>query len=137
MEAKEWLGRYRLLEQDIRAQKEHLARLSAAATSTTAKNTGGAPGASGVSRKIENAVIDAEVIKSRIREMQKEQRAIVRAIDNLKNPQSRAVLTFLYICGFTQEETAKKMGYADAKSVRGKRSIALGEIRIPSAYKSP
>lgn len=89
-----------------------------------------------MSRKIENAVIDAEVIKSRIREMQKEQRAIARAIDKLKNPESRAVLTYLYICGLTQEEAAKRMAYADAKSIRRKRDIALRIIRVPSAYKS-
>lgn len=136
MKAKKWVSRYKLLEQDISAQRERLARLAAAATSTTAKNTGGTPGASGVGRKIENTVTDADVIKSRIREMQKEQRAIVRAIDKLKNPESRAVLTYLYICGLTQEEAAKKMDYADAKSIRRKRDIALRTIRVPSAYES-
>lgn len=125
-----------MLEQDIRAQREHLARLAEAATSTTAKNNGGLSGASGVSRKIENAVADADVIKARIREMQKEQRTIVRTINTLNDPQHRAVLTYLYICGLTQEETAKKMDYADAKSIRRKRNIALRKIRVPSAYKS-
>lgn len=136
MTAKDWLSRYSALTDDIEAKKERLARLAAAATSTTAKNNGGMPGGSGVSRKIENAVGDAEALKDQIREMKREQRAIERAIDKLKDPRSRAVLTYIYILGLTQEETAKRLNYEDTKSIRQKRDAALGHICIPSAYKN-
>lgn len=135
MTAKEWLSRYKVLTYDIEAQKESLARLTAAATSTTAKNNGGMPGGSGVSRKIETAVVNADVIKAQIRDMQREQRAITQAINKLTDPQSRAVLTYIYICGLTQEETARRIGYQDPKTIRQKRDAALRNIRVPNAYK--
>lgn len=130
MTAKEWLSRYKPIEQSITAHKEHIAQLLAAATSTTAKSNGGMPGSSGVSRKIENAVTQIDDIKAQIRELQKEQRAIVRAINAIKEPRGCAVLTYLYVCGFTVEETAQRMNYAQ-RTIFRIRDKALAHIKVP------
>lgn len=133
MTAKEWMSRYKPIEQSITAHKEHIAQLAAAVTSTTAKSNGGMPGSSGVSRKIENPIIQMDDIKAQIRELQKEQRAIVRAINAIKEPRGCAVLTYLYVCGFTLEETAQRMNY-DRKTISRIREQALTHIRVPDRY---
>lgn len=130
MTAKEWLSRYKTLGQDIAAQKERLAQLAASAASTTAKNNGGMPGGSGVSRKIERAVVAAAEIQAQIQKLERERQAIEQAIISLNDPQSRAVLTYLYICGLPIDQTAQRMGYC-GKQVSRIRDEALSHIEPP------
>lgn len=132
MTAKEWLSRYKALGLSIKAKEEQLAQLAASATSTTAKINGGMPGVSGVSRKIESAVVSADEIKAQIHELRREQRAIARAIDACELRES-AVLSYIYVCGLTLEQTAARM-YCDRKTISRIRDKALLHIQVPTGY---
>lgn len=129
MTAKEWLSRYKALGLSIKAKEDQLAQLAASATSTTAKINGGMPGASGVSRKIERAVVSADEISSQIHELQREQRAIIDTI-NACEPRECAVLTYLYVLDLTVEQAAKRLNYC-GKQVTRIRDEALAHIRVP------
>lgn len=77
-------------------------------------------------------LVDAERELSDELQKAHDTRALVKkSISAIQDEKLREVLTYLYICGFTAEQTADIIN-CEARTVYRRRNIALKKIKIPT-----
>ena len=133
MTAKEYLSRYRFLNDDINAKLEQVAELRRKAQSVGGGNSTGTHSSQPYDRvgEITAKIVDLErEINEEIDRSVDIQREIRRSISTVPEQRLRTILEYRYINGLTFEQIAVKMNYSYKQTCRlhGK---ALSEIKCP------
>ena len=132
MTAKEYLSRYRFLNDDINAKLEQVAELRRKAQSVGGGNSTGTHSSQPYDRvgEITAKIVDLErEINDEIDRSVDIQREIRRSISTVPEQRLRTILEYRYINGLTFEQIAVKMNYSYMQICRlhGK---ALNEVKM-------
>lgn len=123
------LNSYKYLKREITRERERLAALSAAATSTTAKISG-LPHTGGMSDKtaIAGCIADCEaVIAKKLAVAMSEYQRINAYISSIDDSADRQVLTLRYIDGLSWQAVATEMKWRDRGTPRRRVNHILKE----------
>ena len=135
MTAKEFLRRARGADRRIDEATERMERLRARIEAGRLSHITGMPrGGSSDWTDTANALMDLERnVNARIREMCREKRLAMEAIEAVEEARYREVLELYYLDGFTWEQVAEQMGY-DVRHVTRLHGKALLKIIVPAEY---
>lgn len=133
MTAKEFLRRARGMDRRVDEATERVMRLRARLEAGRMAQISDMPRGGGSDwTDTANALIDLEQqMNARIREMVREKRLAMEAIEAVEEIRLREVLELYYLSGYTWEKVAETMGVSDrhVKRLHGK---ALLKVKIPN-----
>lgn len=126
MTAREWLGKYKKLEQQIEQCYERIKSSSERARAVTPKYSK-SPGGGSDPHKLDRHAVTIDMQQRRIAKLQAEQLKIEAAIDAVPNEDHGTALRYRYIMGWEINRIAAKMNY-ERHSIR--RFIIEGEAAV-------
>lgn len=140
--AKVFFQKVRDIDRQIAVKYEQLLRLNALSTKVTASLDGEGHGGGGVSRSMENGVMQIVALQEELEQdiegytsLYRQANAILRRMEDTKE---RVCLEHRYLLGRTWEEIAEEMGisYQWVSVLHGKALKSADEIIFSGLYKS-
>ena len=135
MTAEERLSRYQVLKKEIEAREIAILDIQDKKVCSVTSYFVSGSGSRNI-HKFDDFMTKEEAQKQKLQELLGEQQEIEAAIDKLEDPMDRAVLTYIYICGYPINLVAKKLHY-ERHSIPRIRKKALARISVPEGKYVP